>query len=156
MLIFAGIYAALFAARRLAELEAVVLMISLIENDVSYVMTPIPELVGKLSTDASMCRLDFLQECFRLCLNGADFPYAWQTAIGESCTLLNTNERNTLTAFGVSLCSNDKNGQLNLCALCKTNITKAAGYAEQFKRKYSGMFVASGIMAAILFCILIL
>lgn len=149
-LLTGGLYAVRLTVRRCDELSQVLLMFTLVENDLSYSLTPFVSLVTALSQNQCLYLLDFLPRCVLLCGEGVDFPAAWQRAVNESRALLSGRERQTLMQFASLAGTTDAKGQMRLCKAYSEELERSKEKSEAFRKKYTGLFFALGILLAAL------
>lgn len=111
--------------KRKELLEELVSFHSCLKIDFSYSVLPLERIAEKYAKEDSFRELSFLGRCFAEIQNGADFPFAWETAV-EKEYLLSSSEKAKLSRLGSLLGTSSAEQQVNM--LCM--------YEEYFKAYY--------------------
>lgn len=150
----------IFSARRLKirslTVDCVLLFISLLQNDVSYTLTPLCCAVENAADCPALYLLDFLPGCTALVRQGMDFPAAWSRAVEQSRTLLNKQERNQLVQMGYSLSRSDSSGQKRIFDFYREAFTLITQKARSDRQKYTGLISVAGVLLSALTAVILI
>lgn len=153
-----GLLAAGKLQRRVQALRAVIGALELAERELSFRLTPIPELFAALERRA----LSPASACFGRCLAGLDrlgeesLGTLWREAVEETLFDLSPRDRESLVQLGEVLGRYDGEGQREAVALTRTELTRALEGAETDRDTRGRMYTALGLTAGAFCAVLLL
>ena len=153
-----GVLAAARLQRRVTALRAVLGALELAERELSFRLTPIPELFASLARRA----LPPAGLCFGRCLEALDrlgeagLGELWREAVAETLTDLSPRDRETLSALGEVLGRYDGAGQREALSLARAELSRALEGAEADRDCRGRMYAALGLTAGAFCAVLLL
>ncbi len=153
-----GVLAAASLQRRVSALRAVIGALELAERELSFRLTPIPELFAALERRA----LPPAGACFGRCLEELDrlgeesLGTLWKEAVEETLPDLSPRDRETLAALGEVLGRYDGAGQREALSLTRAELTRALKGAEADRDSRGRMYTALGLTAGAFCAVLLL
>lgn len=150
-----GQYIAYTLNKRVRILEKILLMLSIIENEISFLSRPTAELIAKLAERTELDELGFLKKCVPL-LNECDsISEAWVTSISQTggldrvCT-------DILLSFAKSLGQSDIEGQISNCRYHSQLTRERLAAARSRRDRCASLSCGLGLLSGLgLFIILI-
>lgn len=153
-----GVLAAANLQRRVSALRAVIGALELAERELSFRLTPIPELFATLERRA----LPPAGRCFGRCLEALDrlgeesLGTLWKGAVEETLPDLSPRDRETLSALGEVLGRYDGAGQREALSLTRAELSRALEGAEADRDSRGRMYTALGLTAGAFCAVLLL
>lgn len=148
---FTGRYTAYLLEMRVVLLEKIIVMLTMIENEVQYFNRPVQEIFTSLCSCKELKKLQFVFVCNELMENGETFAHAWETAIdSRSCVrFLKKDDVSVLRSFGEIFGTTDVDGQISNCRVHLRLAEDKLSNARQSKEKYSSLFCGLGALTGI-------
>lgn len=141
---------------RVEYLEKTILMIEIIQTQLSFVNSDITSLLIMLCENRSLNKLVFIKKCKELINNDIPFEKAWEESIKSFSSSLSNNDKSILISFGSQLGKSDLQGQINNCLLHKQRLEFQLNNAQSQMKKYGNLCFRlgclSGILMMIIFC----
>ena len=146
-----GMLISCYHSRRADILSTLILMITVIENQLRYTCLPVADLLRVLCENPAFSELGFIK-CTRekMCF-GEPFPDAWRESVeteSELCGVLSSAARH-LAALGSDIGSTDLEGQLSCCEYYKNIFAVELENQQEKCRKYSKLFPPLGLLLGI-------
>ncbi|MCQ2463702.1 MAG: stage III sporulation protein AB [Clostridia bacterium] len=151
-----GLFSARMLKIRLNTVNSVLLFISLLQNEMSFTLSPIADAVENAGKSPSLYLLDFPCACAEMTKQGMDFPDAWKTALEESPVLLKKQERNQIIQMGQSLSRCDAKGQERIFDYYRAYFTEIFQKAGENRKKYASVLSAAGILLSALAAVILI
>ena len=153
-----GRWLAAYQSKRVAVINDIILMLSVIENQLRYACLPVSELLRVMGENPTVSKLGFIK-CVRekVCF-GEPFPDAWSSSVeneSELCRLLGTSAQH-LIRLGFDIGATDLEGQLSCCEYYKKLFEKELENQEEKSRRYAKLFPSLGLLAGVSAAILII
>lgn len=136
---------------RVNVLEKIVLMFTIISNEISYVCMPSDEIARLLCKNSDLKDLSFLKKCVNLIDSGKDFPVAWKMSLEDKNNILFIRKKDVelLKAFGENFGLTDVEGQVSLCKLYEETLRLYYAEAIREKERFSGPATVLGLLCGI-------
>ncbi len=153
-----GRWLAAYQSKRVAVINDIILMLTVIETQLRYACLPVSELLRVLSESSAVSKLGFIK-CVRekVCF-GEPFPDAWKESIEaetEICRLLGAATKH-LIMLGSDIGATDLDGQLSCCEYYKKIFEKELEAQEEKSSRYAKLFPPLGLLAGVSAAILII
>lgn len=144
--------------KRVREIEKFIRLLTSIQTQIEYALTPTDVLLQKLSESAEFRDFSFIHFVKEEFDSGKPFESAWNCALQKyaATSALQSREKEWISAFSEAFGSTDKNGQ---SANCTFFITQLEAWAEELQKTVqskSRLCYALGILSGIFFTILLL
>ncbi len=151
-----GLMIAELFLRRERAIEKLLALLSRMELEVSYYALPFPDMIQKISREASETMPEFVSLCGEMLCKGCDFPMAWKESIRARSPLLSKKEREQLSDVGSQLSGCSESGVLKLLSFYSKSFSLSLEEARLSRKKYSRLFVLFGVfVGGIIFITLI-
>lgn len=153
-----GFYAASVYEKKVEILDSVVMMLSVMQTQLSYSRIPLASLLGRLEENRKINGLGFISACKKETENGEPFPESWRICIEnekELCRLI-PEVLPYLFQIGEDLGSTDLEGQLSCCKYYEGIFRRELAEKEAQSGKYSKLFPTLGVTLGITAVILII
>lgn len=153
-----GFGAAAQLGRRVGELRAMVTALELMERELSFRLTPIPELLDELSRRTPLPA----RPLFARCLGGLDrlgeesLGQIWTAAVEETLHDLRGEDRAILAELGQVLGRFDGDGQGQAVGQARLRLSHQLEGAERERDSHGRLYGALGVTAGAFFVILLL
>ncbi|NCE64301.1 stage III sporulation protein AB [Pseudoflavonifractor sp. 524-17] len=153
-----GFSAARGLAQRVSGLGAVIAALELAERELSFRLTPIPELLDELSRRAPAPAGAFFAGCLARLdrLGERSLGELWDEAIEEQPMGLAAEDREILSRLGRVLGRYDGGGQQEAVALARVRLEHNLAAAEADRDSRGRLYGALGLTAGSFFAILLL
>lgn len=143
---------------RVRETEKFVRLLTSIQTQIEYALTPTDGLLQKLSESAEFQDFSFIRfvtEAFR---TGAPLESAWNSALQKyaGSSALQTREKELISAFSASFGATDKSGQSANCTFFIAQLEAQAEELRKSAQSKSRLYHALGILSGVFLMILLL
>lgn len=133
--------------QRVACLQALGLMLSILQGRLRYLCPPVDVLLESLCSNASLQKLLFLPDCLEALRGGTPFAAAWTDAIHRDALLRSMPETaSLLSSLSATLGAVDVQGQLDYCAQIASQLEMQLQRAEQRLARNSRLFPPLGLL----------
>lgn len=151
-------YASARVRNRVRETEKFVRLLTAIQVQIEYALTPTENLLQKLSESAEFqdfSFIHFVKDEFRM---GKSLEAAWNCALQKyvNGSALQRREQELISAFSEAFGTTDKNGQSANCAFFITQLEMQAEELRKSAQGKSRLYCAIGILSGIFLAILLL
>lgn len=143
-----GQYIAYTLNKRVRIIEKILLMLGIIENEISFLSRPTCELIARLAKRTELDELDFLKKCVPLLSEYGSISEAWVISISQTggldkvCT-------DILLSFAEGLGQSDVEGQISNCRyhseLTRERLSAARGRRDRCASLSCGLGLLSGL-----------
>lgn len=137
---FAGMSMARSYARRPGELRSLVAALQMLETEISYTATPLPEALLRIAVRSNRAIAPLFSWASEELLSqrGCTASEAWETALGKFYTLTNllSSDLAILRNLGTVLGTSDRDDQCKHLRLAREQLKIEMAYAEQQAAKY--------------------
>lgn len=146
-----GQYTAYRLIRRVIILEKIQLMLSSIENEISFRSSPSYILIKSLGENPQLSELGFIGECLRRTGGGEDFHSAWKSSVSmkENVRYLKKEDTALLISFGELFGTTDTEGQISNCRLHSELVRDKLREARDIRDRYASLFMGMGIVCGV-------
>lgn len=144
--------------KRVREIEKFIRLLTSIQTQIEYALTPTDVLLQKLSESVEFRDFSFIHFVKEEFDSEKPLESAWNCALQKyaATSALQSREKEWISAFSEAFGSTDKNGQ---SANCTFFITQLEAWAEELQKSVqskSRLCYALGILSGIFFTILLL
>lgn len=156
---YSGFYYGSKLIKRISELTEIERLVTLLENEIVYSHTPIPQAIYSISCRKDNVIENFFYEIYIKLKDGADSIYqAFEDGLNENKKQLNIEEEDTalLLSFAKSLGDYDIEGYRKVFALFKIGIKSKISAAENKKSKNLKMYRYLGFSLGAMVVIMII
>ncbi|TCL43542.1 stage III sporulation protein AB [Harryflintia acetispora] len=148
-----GLMGAASLRRREGHLKKVQLFLHLLQERLSYTLSPLGEIFDGLRDEPLLRELDFISLCAGKLAGATPFPRAFVESLDESRCALDQRDRELLGELSSILGQSDLENQLRGIRLVRANMLQQAEAAEEVCRSraklYSSLGVLSGVAVAV-------
>lgn len=145
-------------ARRPAQIRELQGQLQVLENELNFLSSPLPEAFRKVASTGGITSVFFKTAAFYL-ENRRDMSAcrAWELAVNEniSITSLNTEDQEILTSFGKMLGNSDLDGQIRNIRLTLSRLELQEKKAEECRKRNESMYRNLGILGGLALVIFI-
>ncbi len=144
--------------KRVRETEKFVRLLTAIQTQIEYALTPTDSLLQKLSESEEFQNFSFIHLVAQQFFNGDSLQTAWNTALQKYApsSALQSQEKELISAFSESFGSTDKYGQRANCTFFITQLEMQADELRKTAQTKSRLYCTLGILSGIFFTILLL
>lgn len=156
--IWTGIYLSARVRSRVRETEKFVRLLTSIQTQIEYAMTPTEDLLRKLSERAEFRDFSFIHLVNETFIDGKSLESAWNCALQKyaASSALQTQEKELISAFSEAFGATDKNGQSANCAFFIAQLEARAEELRKSAQSQARLCCALGILSGVFFTILLL
>ena len=133
--------------RRVKRLEDAINLTGLFAGELRYTMAPMQGIVARAAQQVS--GLSFLAVCAKLCVGGSPFPKAWQQALTEAPSGLDSEDIKTLAHLGTVLGAIDLNGALSELEYATFALKERHKEAKAKQERLGGLYRTLGTLTGI-------
>lgn len=148
-----GLMGAASLRRREGQLKKVQLFLHLLQERLSYTLSPLGEIFEGLQSEPLLRELDFIPLCAKKLAGTVPFPQAFVESLEQSRCALDKRDRELLGELSTILGQSDLENQLGGIRLVRANMLQQAEAAGELCRSraklYSSLGVLSGVAVAI-------
>lgn len=143
---------------RVRETEKFVRLLTVIQTQIEYALTPTGELLEKLSESTEFQDFRFIQIVKERFAAGEALEKAWNSALQTyaTCSALQSREKELISAFSESFGSTDKYGQSANCAFFITQLKMQTEELRKAAQTKTRLYRALGILSGVFLMILLL
>ena len=134
---------------RTKELQACLLMLACIENELTYSLAEIPTILsGLLNVDELLC-LRFLKDTLELMRRGQPFKNAWEQAVRQSSQLFLPGDRDILLRLSGVLGASDAPSQIKELHACRAMLEVQLKQAREKAKTHGRLYQTIGVLGAV-------
>lgn len=145
-------------SQRIKALERLQIMLNGISTELKYCLTPINDIMIRLSGREELKNLSFIKVCAQKCSEGELFPVAWNDgldSIKKSDALLKSDIE-LLRSFGEVVGTTDLDGQMKICDLYSDMINEKLNNAREKFKNSGKLYSNMGFLIGAAFVIILL
>lgn len=132
-------------SRRVSELESALSLTGMLASTLRYTMAPMEALVKRISAMGDMP--DFVRVCTKCCEQGEAFPQAWEKALRQTPTSLDSDDQRALFHLGEVLGATDLEGALSELDYAEFLLKQRYEEAKARKKQLGGLYQTLGVLA---------
>lgn len=132
-------------------LEKILVMLSLVENEITFLNRPADEIFFVLKNNNELKKLKFISACSDYLKKSDDFSVAWNKALNNrfNVQFLKNDDISILRSFGEGFGSTDTDGQISNCRLHRKMIEAKINEARQKKDSCASLSCGLGVLSGI-------
>jgi len=154
----AGLAAAQRLGARVRLLSAFAHALDIMQSEISFNLTPLPDLMALLVHRAAAPARPFFAHCARLMKKLGDYSFhtLWQKAVSDIGPEWRTGERDTLMDLGAVLGRYDHQAQARALTLAKSRMEALLLKAESERARQSRVFGTLGVACGLAIVIILI
>ena len=145
-------------AERPAQIRRLVRLLSQLETDIAYGLTPLPEAFGRIGRQATepLASL-FRTAAVRLERDGMAAPEAWRAALDSvwELTAMKNAEKEIMLSLGNTLGATDRDDQVRHLRLAVKQLESLEPEAVEEQRRYEKMWKSLGLLGGALVAVIL-
>lgn len=146
-----GQYIAYALEMRVTLLEKILVMLTLVENEITYLNRPAVEIFELLTNSDELKKLMFISSCSEYLNNSEDFSVAWNKSLDNKFNVrfLEKDDITVLRSFGEVFGSTDTQGQISNCRVHRNMIEAKLSEARQKRDSCASLSCGLGVLSGI-------
>jgi len=145
---------------RLKQLRALRVALQMLETEIGYALTPLPEALARIAQHTEKEISQFFQQVRELILSGNGYTAgeAWNMALDQvyAQTALHPVDREIIGALGVAVGASDREDQLKHLHLACEQLQKEEINAAEMRAKHEKMWKYAGFLTGLVIVLLLI